>query len=140
MVLERIIWVGSSEWELQHYGHAALLGVARFDLAYRHAILAAFAVLFAVSAAGIAQLEVDSNFMTEFSKEEPIRIATEYVDRTMGGSQSLVYLFESYLILLPSILMAVFITLLEILVAFLQAYVFTFLSIIFVSMAIHPDH
>lgn len=39
-----------------------------------------------------------------------------------------------------SILGAVFINLLELLVAFLQAYVFTYLTIIFVGMAVEPDH
>lgn len=52
----------------------------------------------------------------------------------------LAFLLESYIVMLPAVVLAVFITLLEVLVAFLQAYVFTFLSIIFVSMAIHPDH
>jgi F-type H+-transporting ATPase subunit a len=52
----------------------------------------------------------------------------------------LVILFQSYAIMVPAVLMAVFITLLEILVAFIQAYVFTFLSILFVSMCIHPEH
>jgi len=52
----------------------------------------------------------------------------------------LVVLFQSYAIAVPAVLMAVFITLLEVLVAFIQAYVFTFLSILFVSMCIHPEH
>ncbi|MHC4942645.1 MAG: F0F1 ATP synthase subunit A [Planctomycetota bacterium] len=52
----------------------------------------------------------------------------------------LVILTQSYLIAIPSLLMAIFITLLEILVAFIQAYVFTFLSILFVTMCIHPEH
>ncbi len=39
-----------------------------------------------------------------------------------------------------SILGAVFIDLLEVLVAFLQAYIFTFLTIVFVGLAIHVDH
>jgi len=52
----------------------------------------------------------------------------------------LVFFFESYIIMMPALLLAVFITLLEVLVCFLQAYVFTYLSIIFVSMAIQPEH
>lgn len=39
-----------------------------------------------------------------------------------------------------SILGATFINLLELLVAFIQAYVFTYLTIIFVGMAVEPDH
>ena len=52
----------------------------------------------------------------------------------------LCFAMQSYIVMLPALVLAVFITLLEVLVAFLQAYVFTFLSIIFVSMAIHPEH
>lgn len=52
----------------------------------------------------------------------------------------LAILFESWFVAVPAILMAVFITLLEVLVAFIQAYVFTFLSILFISMCIHPEH
>ncbi len=39
-----------------------------------------------------------------------------------------------------SVLGAVFISLLELLVAFLQAYIFTFLTTLFVGMAIEPSH
>ncbi len=41
---------------------------------------------------------------------------------------------------LPSILFAVFMSLLEILVAFLQAYIFTLLSAIFIGQTCHPNH
>ncbi|MCA8959729.1 MAG: F0F1 ATP synthase subunit A, partial [Planctomycetes bacterium] len=34
----------------------------------------------------------------------------------------------------------VLLTFLEILVAFIQAFIFTFLTTVFLSMAIHPDH
>jgi len=43
-------------------------------------------------------------------------------------------------IAVPALLMTVFVTLLEVLVAFIQAYVFTFLSILFISMCVHPEH
>ena len=52
----------------------------------------------------------------------------------------LVILYQSYAVAVPALVMAIFITLLEILVAFIQAYVFTFLSILFISMCIQPDH
>jgi F-type H+-transporting ATPase subunit a len=35
---------------------------------------------------------------------------------------------------------AIFINLLEILVAFIQAYIFTMLSSLFIGMAMHPEH
>jgi F-type H+-transporting ATPase subunit a len=45
-----------------------------------------------------------------------------------------------YVMVVPSILLALFINLLEILVAFLQAYVFTLLSAMFIGQMYHPDH
>jgi F-type H+-transporting ATPase subunit a len=39
-----------------------------------------------------------------------------------------------------SIVLAVFIMLLEVLVAFIQAYIFTLLSAIFIGMYAHPAH
>ena len=75
--------------------HAALAGLARFDIRHRRAIIALFAGIFVVSALGIARLRVDSNFLNEFSEDEPIRIATEYVDEIMGGTYSFIYLFDS---------------------------------------------
>jgi F-type H+-transporting ATPase subunit a len=35
---------------------------------------------------------------------------------------------------------AIFVNLLEILVAFIQAYIFTMLSALFIGMAMHPEH
>ena len=52
----------------------------------------------------------------------------------------MIFIFNSYLVALPAIAFALFISLLELFVAFLQAYIFTMLSIIFVNMAIHPEH
>jgi len=43
-----------------------------------------------------------------------------------------------YAIAPTSLLGAVALSLLELLVAFLQAYIFTFLSALFIGMAIHP--
>jgi predicted RND superfamily exporter protein len=74
---------------------AGLRGVALFTLRRRRAILAVFGGLFVFSLAGIAQLRVDSNFMTEFDRDEPVRRTTELVDDVMGGTASLVYLFDS---------------------------------------------
>jgi F-type H+-transporting ATPase subunit a len=39
-----------------------------------------------------------------------------------------------------SVLGATFISLLELFVAFLQAYIFTFLTTLFLGLAIHPEH
>ena len=72
-----------------------LEAVARFDLRWRRAIIAVFGVVFVIAAVGITRLEVDSNFMSEFSEDEPIRQETLFVDEVMGGTLSIVYLFDS---------------------------------------------
>ena len=52
----------------------------------------------------------------------------------------LLFLFKT-LLLAPAILgFVLFVYMLELLVAFLQAYIFTFLSILFVSACAHPEH
>jgi F-type H+-transporting ATPase subunit a len=45
-----------------------------------------------------------------------------------------------YVAALPAVILAVGISLLELLVAFLQAYIFTLLSAIFIGLVYHPDH
>jgi F-type H+-transporting ATPase subunit a len=53
---------------------------------------------------------------------------------------SLIVVFKSYLVAVASVPGAAAIYLLEIFVAFLQAYIFTFLSAVFVGAALHPEH
>jgi len=53
---------------------------------------------------------------------------------------SLIFVLHSYLVAPVSIGMALFIYLLEILVALLQAFIFTMLSSLFIGMAYHQDH
>ncbi|MFT7463679.1 MAG: F-type H+-transporting ATPase subunit a [Pseudohongiellaceae bacterium] len=52
----------------------------------------------------------------------------------------LIYYFASYVLALPILGMAVGIYALELFVAFVQAYVFTYLSILFVGASVHPEH
>jgi F-type H+-transporting ATPase subunit a len=52
----------------------------------------------------------------------------------------LIIIFKSIWISPLSITFGVFVDLLEMLVSFIQAYVFTILSALFIGMAIHPDH
>ena len=52
----------------------------------------------------------------------------------------LIIIFKSFWISPLSIGFGVFVDLLEMLVSFIQAYVFTILSALFIGMAIHPDH
>ncbi len=52
----------------------------------------------------------------------------------------LIFIFHSLFVAPASIAFALFIYMLELFVAFLQAFIFTLLSIIFINMAIHPEH
>jgi len=49
-------------------------------------------------------------------------------------------IFPGALIALVAAGGAIFLNLLELLVAFIQAFIFTFLTTVFLSMALHPDH
>jgi predicted RND superfamily exporter protein len=73
----------------------ALLSLANLSLRRRRAILVCSAAIFAFSLLGMLRLRVDSNFMTDFSEEVPVRVATEYADEVMGGTNSFVYLFDA---------------------------------------------
>jgi predicted RND superfamily exporter protein len=75
--------------------NGTLAAVARFDVRHRRGILVFFAAVFVFSGLGIARLRVDSNFLTDFSEEVPIRGITLYVDDVMGGTNSFIYLFDT---------------------------------------------
>lgn len=53
---------------------------------------------------------------------------------------SFIMIFKNYLVIGPSIVMTTLLSLLEIFVAFLQAYIFTFLTAIFIGFAISEEH
>jgi len=69
--------------------------IARFDVRHRRGILAVVSVLFVVSAFGIVRLRVESNFLEEFGDSLPVRKATLFVDRAMGGAMSFSYLIDA---------------------------------------------
>ena len=73
----------------------ALLAVARFDQRHRRGILAAFALVFLFSIAGITQLVADSNWLNDYSDAMPIKAATIKVDQVMGGTTNVIYVFDS---------------------------------------------
>lgn len=52
----------------------------------------------------------------------------------------LIFILKTYFVAPVSISFALFIYLLEILVALIQAYIFTMLSALFIGMAVHQDH
>ena len=53
---------------------------------------------------------------------------------------SLIFIFQSLAIAPVSIIFVVFMDMIELLVAFLQAYIFTLLSALFIGMAIEEHH
>ncbi|MCG8476613.1 MAG: F0F1 ATP synthase subunit A [Cytophagales bacterium] len=53
---------------------------------------------------------------------------------------SLIFLFKSYIVSVPSIALAAAMNFLELMVAFIQAYVFTLLSAIYISGAVEEHH
>ncbi|MDP3441315.1 MAG: F0F1 ATP synthase subunit A, partial [Ignavibacteria bacterium] len=52
----------------------------------------------------------------------------------------LIFILNTYVVIPVSIAFALFIYLLEILVALIQAYIFTMLSSLFIGMAVHQEH
>jgi F-type H+-transporting ATPase subunit a len=52
----------------------------------------------------------------------------------------LIFLFRAIVIAVPAVAFVLFIDSLELFVACLQAYIFVFLSILFVNAAVHPEH
>jgi len=78
-----------------HRFEQVLLSIANLGLARRRTILACAGAISVFSLLGIFRLTVDSNFMTDFSEKMPVRVATEYADEVMGGTNSFVYLFDA---------------------------------------------
>jgi len=86
---------GDGKNRATRFAAAVLSGVARFNIRHKKLIISGFAAIFLISLAGMTRLQVDSNFITEFSKKAPIRQVTEHVDSVMGGSTSFSYVFDS---------------------------------------------
>ena len=53
---------------------------------------------------------------------------------------ALIFVMESVIIAPVSVGFALFINILEVFIAFLQAYIFTMLTALFMGMSIHPEH
>ncbi|MCP5055366.1 MAG: MMPL family transporter [bacterium] len=74
---------------------AFLKSVANFDIRHRRAILVVSCALTLIALAGITRIQVDSNFLNDFSEEVRVRQDALYADSVMGGTNSYVYLFET---------------------------------------------
>ena len=77
---------------------------------------------------------------------KPVALTIRLFANMVGGHLAmltiygLIYLFQSYAIAPAGVGFNIFLTFLELLVAFIQAYVFTYLSILFVGASVHPEH
>ncbi|MBW2713058.1 MAG: MMPL family transporter [Deltaproteobacteria bacterium] len=69
--------------------------VVRFDIRHTKAILVFFAVVFAVSFAGMARLVVDTSFIDQWREDAQVRQTALKVDYIMGGMNSIIYIFDT---------------------------------------------
>jgi len=69
--------------------------VATFDIKNRWTIIIVSFLIFLFAVAGIFQIKVDSNFLSEFSDEVDIKRVTMSVDEVMGGTISYSYVFDT---------------------------------------------
>ena len=53
---------------------------------------------------------------------------------------SMIVILQSLFVAPVSVFFALFISLLEVLIAFLHAYIFTILTALFIGMSLHPQH
>lgn len=58
----------------------------------------------------------------------------------IGAFIGLIFLSKSWGVAVPAVGLSLFVSCLELLVAFLQAYVFTLLAVLFVGGMVHPEH
>ncbi len=72
-----------------------LQALAAWNVRNRRAVLVAFAGISVVAALGIARMEVDTNWLDDFSERVPLKAATRHIDDVMGGMSNLVYLFDT---------------------------------------------
>jgi len=72
-----------------------LHAIAHFDERHRVAIIVIFGVIGVFSVVGMTSLVADSNWLDDYSDRMPIKAATYKVDKEMGGTVNLIYLFDS---------------------------------------------
>ncbi len=73
----------------------ALTALAAWNVRNRRAVLVAFGFISVFAVMGVARLEVDTNWLDDFSERVPLKGATRQIDEVMGGMSNLVYLFDS---------------------------------------------
>ncbi len=85
-------------------------------------------------------MEVVSSFVRMFSLAIRLfaNIFASHVQ--LGTLLAFVLIFKNYFVATASVSFVVVMSLLEVFIAFLQAYIFTFLTTIFIGFAVHQDH
>jgi F-type H+-transporting ATPase subunit a len=58
----------------------------------------------------------------------------------LGAFLTIIFAAKAYLAAVPAVSAALFVSVLELLVCLIQAFVFTLLSVLFIGGMVHPDH
>lgn len=74
---------------------AMLDGISRFVTTYPKHIVVFFLLLTVISLDGVRRIRADSNFLEDFSDVVKVKQDTLAIDRTLSGTGSLVYLFDT---------------------------------------------
>ncbi len=69
--------------------------LAAWNVRNRVSVLVVSAAVSAFALLGITRLEVDTNWLDDFSERVPLKHATARIDEVMGGMSNLVYLFDT---------------------------------------------
>ncbi|MGI9287999.1 MAG: efflux RND transporter permease subunit [Pseudomonadales bacterium] len=90
---------GQEASDLTHRGgnwlEAMLAWIAALVIRYPKRIVCIGAAILLFALGGAAQLKIDFNFLTELKPHVPWRVNTEYVEEHMGGTLSIVYVFNA---------------------------------------------
>jgi F-type H+-transporting ATPase subunit a len=77
---------------------------------------------------------------------KPFTLAIRLFANILGGHVlpatliGLIAIFQSYLVAGSSVTMVVFLAFLDLLIAFIQAYIFAFLTVVYIGAALNPEH
>ena len=72
-----------------------LSAIAEFVIARPKAVGISFLLVTVLAGIGIARLEIDTNTVNSLDRDQPLRLAFEYVDDRMGGSMSIDLVIDS---------------------------------------------
>lgn len=117
-----------------------VFGVMKHGVIGHFSHLAPGGVPFVVRWFLLLPIEILSTFVKPFALT--MRLAANMTAGHMGllALMAMIFILKSWAVGIPVVLLSVGILLLEIIVCFVQAYVFALLSGVFIGMAIHPQH